>query len=270
MKKLFYTLFLPFLLCSCSSLFDAGHAQVELNVNSIARELETKTEFSDYIIQCNLFSESEEWRKNEREIEFYKSVTITKDDIDSQKARSFKFAGIPMGISLQARVFISGQVDSERTIILYSGESQPVTVDSPKIKLNVELTRCDGEVTGAVNEIPDITIVCNDLVQVEEQTADIVSYLESTVSDANHTLKFNAEAVNTEQSVSDSAVYEWILNGNILVDEHSRSFTLDCRTNEYVNYSEEGGLNTLIVVVTDGTQSKSAQIQFVLNYVEGQ
>ena len=264
MKKLFYTLFLPFLLCSCSSLFDAGHAQVELNVNSIARELETQTGFTGYIIECNLFSESEEFHKNFSE-KFYKSVTISKDDIDSQKARSFKFAGIPMGISLQANVFISGQVDSERTILLYSGESQAVTVDSTKIRLNVELTRWDGVVTGSVNEIPDLTIVCEDLEQTEDQTADIVPYPEFEVSKDNHTLTFT-----TDPFVSDSAVYEWILNDNILVDEHSRSFSLDCLTNEYVNCSEYGELNTLIVVVTDGTQSKSAQIQFVLNYVEGQ
>ena len=262
MKKLFYALFLPFLLCSCSSLFDAGHAQVELNVDSIARQVLGETEFSGYIIECNLFSESEEWRKNEREIEFYKSVTISEADIKSRKNTSFKFAGIPMGISLQARVFISGQIDSERTIILYSGESQTVTVDSPKIKLDVELTRCDGEVTGAVNEIPDLTIGCEKLEQTEEQTADIVSYPEFTVSEDAFTLEFSADPF-----VSDSAVYEWILNGNIL-DEDSRSFTLYCLTNEYVNCSEEGELNTLIVVVTDVTQSKSAQIQFVLKYVE--
>ena len=259
MKKLFYTLFLPFLLCSCSSLFDAGHAQVELNVDSIARQ----TGFDSYIIQCSLFSESEEWRKNERTMDFYKSVTISKEDIDSQKARSFKFAGIPMGINLRANVFISGQVDSERIIILYSGESQPVTVDSPKIRLNVELTRCDGEVTAQVSEIPDLTIVCNRFEQTEGQTADIVSY-EFEVSKDNDTLTFT-----TDPFVSDSAVYEWILNGNIL-DAKSDSFTLDCLKNEYVNCSVDGGLNTLIVVVTDGTQSKSAQIQFVLNYVEGQ
>jgi len=259
MKKLFYTLFLPFLLCSCSSLFEPDHAQVELNVNSIARQ----TGFDSYIIECNLFSESEEFHKDLSE-KFYKSVTISKDDIKSQKSTSFKFAGIPMGISLRANVFISGQVDSERTIILYSGESQAVTVDSTKIRLNVELTRCDGEATAQVSEIPDITIVCNRFEQTEGQTADIVSY-EFAVSKDNDTLTFT-----TDPFVSDSAVYEWILNGNILVDEHSRSFNLDCLKNEYVNYSEEGGLNTLIVVVTDGTQSKSAQIQFVLNYVEGQ
>ena len=266
MKKLFYTLFLPFLLCSCSSLFDAGHAQVELNVNSIARELETKTEFSDYIIQCSLFSESKEFHENLSE-KFYKTIAISKDDINAQKSTSFKFAGIPMGINLRANVFISGQVDSERIIILYSGESQTVTVDSTKIKLNVELTRCDGEVTGTVNEIPDLTIVCEKLEQTEDQNADIVAYPEFEVSKDNDTLTFT-----TDPFVSDSAVYEWILNGNILVDEHSRSFILDCLTNEYVNYSEEGELNpnTLVVVVTDGTQSKSAQIQFVLKYVEGQ
>ena len=265
MKKLFYTLFLPFLLCSCSSLFDAGHAQVELNVNSIARQ----TGFDSYIIECSLFSENEEFHKNSSE-KFYKSVSISKDDIDSQKNTSFKFAGIPMGISLQAMVFISGQVDSERTIFLYSGESQPVTVDSTKIRLNVELTPCYGEAAGAVNEIPDLTIDCEKLEQTEDQNADIVPYPEFTVSKDNHTLEFNA-VFNTDQSVSDSAVYEWILNGNIL-DEKSDSFTLDCLTNEYVNCSKEGelNLNTLVVVVTDGTQSKSAQIQFVLNYVEGQ
>ena len=267
MKKLFYTLFLPFLLCSCSSLFEPDHAQVELNVNSIARELETKTGFSGYIIQCSLFSENEEFHKNSSE-KFYKSVKISEADIKSQKNTSFKFAGIPMGISLQARVYISGLVDSERIITLYSGESQPVTVDSTKIRLNVELTRCDGEVTGAVNEIPDLTIVCEKLEQTEDQNADIVPYPEFAVSKNAYTLEFNV-ASNTDQSVSDSAVYEWILNGNIL-DAKSDSFTLDCLKNEYVNCSEEGGLNTLIVVVTDGTQSKSAQIQFVLNYVEGQ
>ena len=261
MKKLFYALFLPFLLCSCSSLFDAGHAQVELNVDSIARQ----TGFDGYIIECNLFSDSEEFHKNLSEKGFYKSVIITESDIKSQKNTSFKFAGIPMGISLQAYVFISGQVDSERTIFLYSGESQAVTVDSTKIRLNVELTRCDAAVTGTVNEIPDLTIVCEDLEQTEDQTADIVSYPEFEVSKDNHTLEFNAE-FNTDQSVSDSAVYEWILNDNILVDEHSRSFSMDCLTNEYVNCSEYGELNTLIVVVTDGTQSKSAQIQFVLKY----
>lgn len=260
MKKLFYTLFLPFLLCSCSSLFDAGHAQVELNVNSIARQ----TGFSSYIIQCSLFSESEEFHKELSGKEFYKSVTITKDDIDSRKNTTFKFAGIPMGISLRAMVFISGQIDSEKTIILYSGESQTVTVDSTKIRLNVELTRCDGEATAQVSEIPDITIVCNRFEQTEGQTADIVSY-EFAVSKDNDTLTFT-----TDPFVSDSAVYEWILNGNILVDEHSRSFNLDCLKNEYVNCSKDGELNTLIVVVTDGTQSKSAQIQFVLKYVEGQ
>lgn len=265
MKKLFYALFLPFLLCSCSSLFDAGHAQVELNVESIARQ----AGFEGYIIGCSLSSESEEFYKNERAMDFFKTVTLSKDDIDSHKSTTFKFAGIPMGISLQAYVFISGQIGSERTIILYSGESQPVTVDSPKIKLNVELTRCDGEVTGAVNEIPDITIVCEDLEQItSEEPAEALSYPEFTVSDGNsddYTLDFNADPF-----VSDSAVYEWILNGNILVEEHSRSFSLDCLTNEYVNCSENGELNTLIVVVTDGTQSKSAQIQFVLKYVEGQ
>ena len=260
MKKLFYTLFLPFLLCSCSSLFEPDHAQVELNVDSIARQ----TGFDGYIIECSLFSESEEFHKNLSEKEFYKSVTISKDDIDSRKNTTFKFAGIPMGINLRANVFISGQVDSERIIILYSGESQTVTVDSTKIRLNVELTRCEGEVTGAVNEIPDLTIVCDGLEQVEGQTADIVSY-EFEVSKDNDTLTFT-----TDPFVSDSAVYEWILNGNILVDAKSRSFTLDCLTNEYVNCSVEGELNTLIVVVTDGTQSKSAQIQFVLKYVEGQ
>jgi len=258
MKKLFYTLFLPFLLCSCSSLFDAGHAQVELNVNSIARQ----TGFDSYIIECSLFSENEEFHKNSSE-KFYKSVSISKDDIDSQKNTSFKFAGIPMGISLQAYVFISGQIDTGSIITLYSGESQAVTVDSTKIKLNVELTRCDGEVTGAVNEIPDLTIVCEKLEQTEDQNADIVSY-EFEVSKDNDTLTFT-----TDPFVSDSAVYEWILNGNIL-DVKSDSFNLDCLTNEYVNYSEEGELNTLVVVVTDGTQSKSAQIQFKLNYVEGQ
>lgn len=263
MKKLFYALFLPFLLCSCSSLFDAGHAQVELNVDSIARQVLGETEFSGYIIECNLFSDSEEFHKNLSE-KFYKSVTISESDIKSQKNTSFKFAGIPMGISLQARVYISGQVGSERIITLYSGESQTVTVDSTKIKLNVELTRCDGEAAAQVSEIPDITIVCDDLEQTEDQTADIVSYPVFAVSDANHTLEFK-----TDQSVSDSAVYEWILNGNILVlDAKSDSFTLDCLTNEYVNCSEEGELNTLVVVVTDGTQSKSAQIQFVLKYVE--
>ena len=267
MKKLFYTLFLPFLLCSCSSLFETDHAQVELNVNSIARELETKTEFSGYIIGCSLFSESEEFHKNSNE-EFYKSVTISKDDIDSRKNTTFKFAGIPMGISLQARVFISGQVDSERTITLYSGESQAVTVDSPKIRLNVELTRCEGEVTAQVSEIPDLTIVCNRFEPVTSEEPAEASYPEFTVSESARSLEFNV-ASNTDQSVSDSAVYEWILNGNKL-DEKSGSFTLDCLTNEYVNYSEEGGLNTLVVVVTDGTQSKSAHIQFVLNYVEGQ
>ena len=262
MKKLFYALFLPFLLCSCSSLFDAGHAQVELNVDSIARQVLGETEFSGYIIECNLFSDSEEFHKNLSE-KFYKSVTISESDIKSQKNTSFKFAGIPMGISLQARVYISGQVGSERIITLYSGESQTVTVDSTKIKLNVELTRCDGEAAAQVSEIPDITIVCDDLEQItNEEPAETLSYLESTVSDANHTLKFNANPF-----ISDSAVYEWILNDNIL-DEDSRSFTLDCLTNEYVNCSEEGELNTLIVVVTDGTQSKSAQIQFVLKYVE--
>ncbi|MBQ6056256.1 MAG: hypothetical protein IJL34_01155 [Treponema sp.] len=266
MKKLFYTLFLPFLLCSCSSLFDAGHAQVELNVNSIARQ----TGFDSYIIECNLFSESEEFHKELSGKEFYKSVTISKDDIDSRKNTSFKFAGIPMGISLKAMVFISGQVDSERTITLYSGESQTVTVDSSKIRLNVELTRCDGEVTGAVNEIPDLTIGYKGLEQITiEEPAEALLYPVFAVSESAHSLEFNA-ASNTDQSVSDSAVYEWILNGNILVDEKLGSFTLDCLTNEYVNYSEEGELNTLIVVVTDGAQSKSAQIQFVLNYVEGQ
>ena len=174
-----------------------------------------------------------------------------------------------MGISLQAYVFISGQIDTGSIITLYSGVSQAVTVDSTKIRLNVELTLCDAAVTGSVNEIPDLTIVCEDLEQVEDGTSDNSSYPVFEVSKYNHTLEFNAE-FNTDQSVSDSAVYEWILNDNILVDEHSRSFNLDCLTNEYVNYSEEGGLNTLIVVVTDGTQSKSAQIQFVLNYVEGQ
>lgn len=262
MKKLFYALFLPFLLCSCSSLFDAGHAQVELNVDSIARQVLGETEFSGYIIECNLFSDSEEFHKNLSE-KFYKSVTISESDIKSQKNTSFKFAGIPMGISLQARVYISGQVGSERIITLYSGESQTVTVDSTKIKLNVELTRCDGEAAAQVSEIPDITIVCDDLEQItNEEPAEALSYLESTVSDANHTLEFNADPF-----VSDSAVYEWILNGNIL-DENSRSFTLDCLTNECVNCSEEGEFNTLVVVVTDGTQSKSAQIQFVLKYVE--
>ncbi len=260
MKKLFYTLFLPFLLCSCSSLFDAGHAQVELNVESIARQ----AGFEGYIIGCSLFSESEEFHKNEREMDFFKTVSLSKEDIDSHKSTTFKFAGIPMGISLQAYVFISGQVDSERTIFLYSGESQPVTVDSPKIRLNVELTRFDAEVTGAVNEIPDLTIDCEKLEQTEDQNADIVSYPEFEVSEYAHSLDFNV-AFNTDQFVSDSAVYEWILNDNIL-DEDSRSFTLDCLTNEYVNCSEEGELNTLIVVVTDGTQSKSAQIQFVLKY----
>ena len=262
MKKLFYALFLPFLLCSCSSLFDAGHAQVELNVDSIARQVLGETEFSGYIIECNLFSDSEEFHKNLSE-KFYKSVTISESDIKSQKNTSFKFAGIPMGISLQARVYISGQVGSERIITLYSGESQTVTVDSTKIKLNVELTRCDGEAAAQVSEIPDITIVCDDLEQItNEEPAEALSYLESTVYDANHTLEFNADPF-----VSDSAVYEWILNGNIL-DENSRSFTLDCLTNECVNCSEEGEFNTLVVVVTDGTQSKSAQIQFVLKYVE--
>ncbi|HAC31906.1 MAG TPA: hypothetical protein DCF70_04705 [Treponema sp.] len=266
MKKLFYTLFLPFLLCSCSSLFEPDHAQVELNVNSIARQ----TGFDGYIIQCSLFSESEEFHKNLSEKDFYKSVTISKDDIKSQKNTSFKFAGIPMGISLQAMVFISGQVGSERTIILYSGESQTVTVDSTKIRLNVELTRCNAEVTGAVNEIPDFTIGYKGLEQVtSEEPAEALSYPVFAVSESAHSLDFNV-AFNTEQSVSDSAVYEWILNGNILVDEHSRSFTLECLTNEYVNCSENGELNTLVVVVTDGTQSKSAQIQFKLNYVEGQ
>ncbi|MCR5172255.1 MAG: hypothetical protein K6B73_05260 [Treponema sp.] len=260
MKKLFYTLFLPFLLCSCSSLFDAGHAQVELNVESIARE----AGFEGYIIGCSLFSESEEFHKNERAMDFFKTVTLSKDDIDSHKSTTFKFAGIPMGISLQAYVFISGQIGTDRIIMLYSGESQAVTVDSPKIKLNVELTRCDAEVTGAVNEIPDLTIDCEKLEQTEDQTADIVSYPGFTVSGDDFTLEFKA-AFNTDPFVSDSAVYEWILNDNIL-DVHSRSFSLDCLTNEYVNYSEEGGLNTLIVVVTDGTQSKSAQIQFVLMY----
>ena len=168
-----------------------------------------------------------------------------------------------MGISLQAYVFISGQIDTGSIITLYSGESQAVTVDSTKIKLNVELTRCDGEVTGAVNEIPDLTIVCEKLEQTEDQNADIVSY-EFEVSKDNDTLTFT-----TDPFVSDSAVYEWILNGNIL-DAKSDSFTLDCLSNEYVNCSENGGLNTLVVVVTDGTQSKSAQIQFVLKYVEGQ
>lgn len=268
MKKLFYTLFLPFLLCSCSSLFDAGHAQVELNVNSIARELETKTGFSDYIIECSLFSDSEEWLKNERTMDFFKSVTISEADIKSQKNTTFKFAGIPMGISLRANVFISGQVDSERTIFLYSGESQAVTVDSTKIRLNVELTRCDAVVTGNLNEIPDLTIGCEKLEQTEDQTADIVSYPEFTVSGDDFILEFKA-AFNTDQSVSDSAVYEWSLNGNDL-DGDTASLMLDCLTNEYVNCSEYGELNTLIVVVTDGTQSKSAQIQFVLNYVEGQ
>lgn len=267
MKKLFYTLFLPFLLCSCSSLFEPDHAQVELNVNSIARELETKTEFSGYIIQCSLFSESEEFHKDLSE-KFYKSVTISKDDIDSQKNTSFKFAGIPMGISLQANVFISGQVDSERIIILYSGESQTVTVDSTKIRLNVELTRCDGEVTGTVNEIPELTIGYKGLEQITIEEPAEASYPVFAVSESAHSLEFNV-ASKTDQSVSDSAVYEWILNGNIL-DEKLGSFTLDCLTNEYVNCSKDGELNTLIVVVTDGTQSKSAQIQFVLNYVEGQ
>ncbi len=259
MKKLFYTLFLPFLLCSCSSLFDAGHAQVELNVGSIARQ----AGFESYIIGCSLFSESEEFHKNEREMDFFKTVSLSKEDIDSHKSTTFKFAGIPMGISLQAYVFISGQTSTD-SIILYSGESQAVTVDSTKIRLNVELTRFDAEVTGAVNEIPDLTIDCEKLEQTEDQNADIVSYPEFEVSEYAHSLDFNV-AFNTDQFVSDSAVYEWILNDNIL-DEDSRSFTLDCLKNEYVNCSEEGELNTLIVVVTDGTQSKSAQIQFVLKY----
>ena len=139
---------------------------------------------------------------------------------------------------------------------------------STKIKLNVELTRCDGEAAAQVSEIPDLTIgydglePVEDVEPVEEETSDNSSYPVFAVSDANHSLEFKAEPF-----VSDSAVYEWILNGNIL-DEDSRSFTLDCLTNEYVNCSEEGELNTLIVVVTDGAQAKSAQIQFVLKYVE--
>ena len=260
MKKLIFALFLPLMLYSCSSLFEPGHAQVELNVDSIARELESKTEFSGYIIGCSLFSESEEFHKNERAMDFFKSVTLSKDDINSKKAHSFKFTGIPMGISLQAYVFISGQTGTDSIIMLYFGESQTVTVDSTKIRLNVELTRWDAEVTGTVNGIPDFTIVCNGLEQTEDQNADIVSYPEFEVSEDDYILEFATDA-----SVSYTAAYEWILKGNTLAEE-TGSLTLDCLTNEYVNCSEGGELNTLIVVVTDGTQSKSAQIQFVLKY----
>ena len=262
MKKLIFALFLPLMLCSCSSLFEPDHAQVELNVDSIARQVLGETEFSGYIIVCNLFSDSEEWRKNEKKMEFFKTVSISKDDINSKKARSFKFTGIPMGISLQAMVFISGQVESDgRMITLYSGESQRVNVDSSKIQLNVELTQWMASVESEVNVIPDFTIVCEDLEQkTSDGTAGADSYPEFTVSGDAYTLEFK-----TDLSADSEVTYKWILNGNELSGD-KESLTLDCLTNEYVNCSEEGELNTLIVVVTDGTQSKSAQIQFVLKY----
>ncbi|MCR5172876.1 MAG: hypothetical protein K6B73_08420, partial [Treponema sp.] len=134
------------------------------------------------------------------------------------------------------------------------------------IELNVKLEAYSVTTETTINTIQDITIECEDLEQItSEEPAEALSYLVSTVSESAHSLDFNV-AFTTDSFVSDSAVYEWILNDNILVDQKSDSFSLDCLTNEYVNCSEYGELNTLVVVVTDGTQSKSAQIQFVLMY----
>ncbi len=263
MKKFTLALFLSLLLCSCSSIFEPGHAQVELNVDSIARELAGTLEFSTYIIECHLLFESEE-----NDESFYQIESISEDDIKSKKARSFKFTDVPLGIGVRAVVRVSGQLQNGNLTTLYIGESDIVMVNSSKIELNVKLEAYSVTTETTINTIQDITIECEDLEQItSEEPAETLSYPESTVSKNDCTLEFNV-AFTTGSSVSDSAVYEWILNDNIIVDEKSGSFTLDCLTNEYVNYSEEGELNTLVVVVTDGTQSKSAQIQFVLKYVE--